>query len=158
LLQSRVARWFVFKPKIPIWVNFGAPYIGKCLYISWPFWNILRTWWIFYYGNLLHLVLIWCIFSGFGILYREKSGNPASKFLSTSCSRNRNALVQASVGRAVLPLKHRCVPKTFLLPSCQFTAYMKISVSGTDMALSFMPGALHHHKGDVGYTVAPILA
>jgi hypothetical protein len=28
-LKSRVARWFVFKPKIPIWVNFGGPYIGK---------------------------------------------------------------------------------------------------------------------------------
>jgi hypothetical protein len=23
--QNRVARWFVFKPKIPIWVNFGGP-------------------------------------------------------------------------------------------------------------------------------------
>jgi hypothetical protein len=23
--QSRVARWFVFKPKIPIWINFGRP-------------------------------------------------------------------------------------------------------------------------------------
>jgi hypothetical protein len=22
---ARVARWFVFKPKIPIWVNFGGP-------------------------------------------------------------------------------------------------------------------------------------
>jgi hypothetical protein len=22
---GRVARWFVFKPKIPIWVNFGGP-------------------------------------------------------------------------------------------------------------------------------------
>jgi hypothetical protein len=22
---SRAARWFVFKPKIPIWVNFGGP-------------------------------------------------------------------------------------------------------------------------------------
>jgi hypothetical protein len=27
----RVARWFVFKPKIPIWVNFGGPSIEKCL-------------------------------------------------------------------------------------------------------------------------------
>jgi hypothetical protein len=25
----RVARWFVFKPKIPIWVNFGGPEIGN---------------------------------------------------------------------------------------------------------------------------------
>jgi hypothetical protein len=24
-LQSRVARWFLFKPKIPIWENFGGP-------------------------------------------------------------------------------------------------------------------------------------
>jgi hypothetical protein len=23
-VQSRVARWFVFKPKFPIWVNFGG--------------------------------------------------------------------------------------------------------------------------------------
>jgi hypothetical protein len=22
----RVARWFIFKPKIPIWVNFGGPW------------------------------------------------------------------------------------------------------------------------------------
>jgi hypothetical protein len=29
----RVARWFVFKPKIPIWVNFGGPLNGKCWYI-----------------------------------------------------------------------------------------------------------------------------
>jgi hypothetical protein len=23
---TRVARWFVFKPNIPIWVNFGGPW------------------------------------------------------------------------------------------------------------------------------------
>jgi hypothetical protein len=30
--QSRVARWFIFKPKIPIWVYFGGPWYGKCWY------------------------------------------------------------------------------------------------------------------------------
>jgi hypothetical protein len=30
---TRVARWFLFKPKIPIWVNFGGPWKGKRLYI-----------------------------------------------------------------------------------------------------------------------------
>jgi hypothetical protein len=25
----RVARWFIFKTKIPIWVSFGEPEIGK---------------------------------------------------------------------------------------------------------------------------------
>jgi hypothetical protein len=23
--RTRVARWFIFEPKIPIWVNFGLP-------------------------------------------------------------------------------------------------------------------------------------
>jgi hypothetical protein len=32
-LQTRVARWFVFKPKIPIWVKFGGPWNGKGWYI-----------------------------------------------------------------------------------------------------------------------------
>jgi hypothetical protein len=26
-LWYRVARWFIFKTKIPIWVNFGVPYL-----------------------------------------------------------------------------------------------------------------------------------
>jgi hypothetical protein len=38
-------------------------------------WNILRTFGIFY-DHLVHFVFIWYIFSGFGIMYREKSGNP----------------------------------------------------------------------------------
>jgi hypothetical protein len=27
---TRVARWFILKPKIQIWENFEGPYIGKC--------------------------------------------------------------------------------------------------------------------------------
>jgi hypothetical protein len=33
-ILSSVARWFVFKPKIPIWENFGGPLNGK-------YWHIL---------------------------------------------------------------------------------------------------------------------
>jgi hypothetical protein len=29
----RVARWFIFKPKIPIWEKFGRPWNGECCYI-----------------------------------------------------------------------------------------------------------------------------
>jgi hypothetical protein len=36
---------------------------------------ILRQHWLFY-GHLVHLVVIWYNFSHFGMLYREKSGNP----------------------------------------------------------------------------------
>jgi hypothetical protein len=35
--QCRVARWFIFEPKIPILVNLERPYkLGKALYILWP--------------------------------------------------------------------------------------------------------------------------
>jgi hypothetical protein len=32
-MHNRVARWFVFKPKIPILVKFGGPWNRKCGYI-----------------------------------------------------------------------------------------------------------------------------
>jgi hypothetical protein len=34
---TRVARWLIFKPKIPIWVNFGGSCIRRCWHILWPF-------------------------------------------------------------------------------------------------------------------------
>jgi hypothetical protein len=36
LVSAWVARWFVFKPKIPIWVNFGGSCDGRFWYILWP--------------------------------------------------------------------------------------------------------------------------
>jgi hypothetical protein len=38
-------------------------------------WCILRTFGTFY-DHLVHFVFIWYIFSGFGIMYQEKSDNP----------------------------------------------------------------------------------
>jgi hypothetical protein len=35
--RTRVARWFILRPKIPIWVHFGGPCNGKCWYNLWPF-------------------------------------------------------------------------------------------------------------------------
>jgi hypothetical protein len=72
----RVARWFVFKPKIPIWVNFGR----SCYKKSWQIMTIsfiLRPLEIFY-GHLVHFVVIWYNFPRFGILDQEKSGNPGA--------------------------------------------------------------------------------
>jgi hypothetical protein len=54
--RSRVARWFVFKPKI--WVNFGGPCNGRYWYILWPFG--------LFYGNLVYFVAIWYILRLFG--------------------------------------------------------------------------------------------
>jgi hypothetical protein len=36
-VMGRVARWYIFEPKIPIWVNFGKPKIEKCWCILWSF-------------------------------------------------------------------------------------------------------------------------
>jgi hypothetical protein len=56
-----VARWYIFKPQIPIWANFGVSCNGRC-------WHILWTFGLFYW----HMVY----FSRFGMLCQEKSGNP----------------------------------------------------------------------------------
>jgi hypothetical protein len=76
-VQERVAR-YILKPKIPIWVNFGGPLIGKCRYLLWPI-GIFD-------GHLGYFIATWYImcsfgtFSSFGIiLYQEKSGNPGAE-------------------------------------------------------------------------------
>jgi hypothetical protein len=35
--QSRVARWYIFKQKILIWVHYGGSWNGKGWYILWQF-------------------------------------------------------------------------------------------------------------------------
>jgi hypothetical protein len=80
VLTYRAARWFVFKPKIPIGVNFGGPLIGKCVilnghleyfrhlgyfmtiwYILWPFGT--------FYDHLVHFMTIWYMLWPFGTFY-----------------------------------------------------------------------------------------
>jgi hypothetical protein len=52
LQYSRVARWFVFKPKIQIWVNFRGSCTGRCWVYFMETWAILRSFAIFY-GHLV---------------------------------------------------------------------------------------------------------
>jgi hypothetical protein len=70
-IWHRVARRFVFKPKIPIWVNFEGPQNGKCWYfcVIWNFFTVI--WYILW--PFCNVVLI---FRHFVIVYQEKSGNP----------------------------------------------------------------------------------
>jgi hypothetical protein len=61
----------IFKPEIPIWVNFGGPWNGIGWYFLWPFGIcILRPFGTFY-GHFVILVAIWYIFPRFGILCQE---------------------------------------------------------------------------------------
>jgi hypothetical protein len=48
LVRTRVARWFLFKPKIQIWVNFGGSCTEWCLVYFMDTWSILRSFVIFY--------------------------------------------------------------------------------------------------------------
>jgi hypothetical protein len=66
--ESRVARLYILKPKIPIWVNIGGSCSGTRWYMLWSFGQ--------FSGYLVYFVAIWYIFPRFGILYQEKSGNP----------------------------------------------------------------------------------
>jgi hypothetical protein len=52
-MSDRVARWYIFKPKIPIWVNLGGPRNGKLWDILFPF--------AMYWGHLVYLRAIWYI-------------------------------------------------------------------------------------------------
>jgi hypothetical protein len=55
---SRIARWFIFKPKIQIWVNFRGPCNRRPWFILCPFG--------IFYGPLIYF--IWQIFWSFGNL------------------------------------------------------------------------------------------
>jgi hypothetical protein len=71
IVDTRVARWFVFKPKIPIWVNFWGPSNEKCLYILWSVG--------IFYGHLVKFMAVcyslWslCIFFPFWYVWTNKN-------------------------------------------------------------------------------------
>jgi hypothetical protein len=73
LVSIRVARWFVFKPKIQNWVNFR----GSC---NGTGWYILRSFVIFgiVRGNLV-------FFPRFGILYPRKIWQPWFQYIVSTC-------------------------------------------------------------------------
>jgi hypothetical protein len=58
--ESRVARWFLFKPKIPIGVNFGGALDWKMLVYLMAIWSILQT-----YAILMTILYILCSFDTF---------------------------------------------------------------------------------------------
>jgi hypothetical protein len=55
----RVARWYIFKPKITIWVNLGGPLNGKCWYFYATLEYVLAIWYILWsFGNSVVICLI----------------------------------------------------------------------------------------------------
>jgi hypothetical protein len=69
----RAARWFIFRPKIAIWVHFGGSCNGRCWCILWTFViPILRPFDLFY-GHLVYFVAICYIFPRFRIYCTKKN-------------------------------------------------------------------------------------
>jgi hypothetical protein len=76
-VTGRVARWFVFKPNLgKLWRVLQWKML---VYVN-NTWSILRSF-LKFYGHFVKFVVIWCIFPRFGILYKEKSGNPGHRQL-----------------------------------------------------------------------------
>jgi hypothetical protein len=78
--EFRVARWFVFKPKIPILVKFGGPWNIKCCDILCQFGVI--------YSLLVLVPSLWSfgiLFSDLVCLDQEKSGNPVGDQIIKGC-------------------------------------------------------------------------
>jgi hypothetical protein len=98
----------IFKPKIPIWVNFGGSCNWRCWYILCTF-GLLRPFDIFY-DHLVHFVVIWYIFLRLGMLYQEKSGNPG---LLENLSQQNIQCVPTLTARS-----KQCCLTFFLWPSC----------------------------------------
>jgi hypothetical protein len=71
----RVARWFIFKQKIQIWVNFERPRMEMLVYFTYGHLEYFTVIWytLWPFGNV---VVIWYIFPRLGMLCQEKSGNP----------------------------------------------------------------------------------
>jgi hypothetical protein len=75
-------------------VNFGGSYFIDT-------WSIFRSFVIFY-GLLVQFVVIWYIFSLFGILYQEKSGKPGLAVSSPLATEETGAMGRVPPGHRVV--------------------------------------------------------
>jgi hypothetical protein len=66
LVIGRVARWFLFRPKIPIWVYFGGSWNRKCYILV--IWNILTNGYIYFMG--INLFCSHLVYFSTGLVYR----------------------------------------------------------------------------------------
>jgi hypothetical protein len=60
-LYDRVATWYIFGPKIAIWVHLGRSCNGRVWYTLWTFGLLYGHLICIFYGHLVYLVVIWYI-------------------------------------------------------------------------------------------------
>jgi hypothetical protein len=59
--EYRVARWYIFKPKIQLWVIFGGSCHGTCCHVLWTIG--------LFYNHLVYFMDIWYISWSFGMIF-----------------------------------------------------------------------------------------
>jgi hypothetical protein len=74
-LETGFARWFIFIPKILVWVYFGGPWNGKCWHILWQIGKSYSQFEILGYVGA---------FFPFWYIVQRKSGSPAKNYLISS--------------------------------------------------------------------------
>jgi hypothetical protein len=88
-LDFRVARWFVSKPNIRIWINFVGSCNGRCWYILWtlgPFYSLL----LYFMGICYILWSFWYIFLAL-VFFAKKN---LATLLDSCTNRNRKVFQQ----------------------------------------------------------------
>jgi hypothetical protein len=86
---GRVARCYIFKPKIPIWVNFCNV---RCWYILWPFG--------IFCGHLVYFMVIWYNYPCFGMLCQKNLATLGVGRLGKSLGTTRWTHCRHLLGRA----------------------------------------------------------
>jgi hypothetical protein len=101
----RVARRHIFKPKIPIWVNFGGSYNGRCWLYFMEIWSILRPFGILcgFYHHLMYLfpVLVCCAKGNLATLLGIKfmlGGKTVVALKTSSKTKEKNCLTKVPEG------------------------------------------------------------
>jgi hypothetical protein len=70
----------------------------KMLIYLMAIWNILQTFAICY-DHLVDFLFVWCIFSSFGIMHQEKSGNPENHDNTTRYHKTIKTLIRGTSWR-----------------------------------------------------------
>jgi hypothetical protein len=88
-LWLTVARWYIFKQKIQIWLIFGGLFYNDLVYFT-TIWSILQPFGLFY-NHLVYFTTIWSILQPFGMIfgnlvYFPPFGNVLSRIIWQPCS------------------------------------------------------------------------
>jgi hypothetical protein len=88
----RVARWFLFEPKISIWVNFGRSCNRRCWYVLWPFGIFYR-----HLGYFMTILYTLCLFGTFFLVWVYCVDKDLATLVNISISVNKVTMMKRRI-------------------------------------------------------------